>query len=177
MNPDRDLELDIAKFDLLWPLAYPLHSKIPFLSALIRNFVKDEVISTAHLWEKAISVQLNLIRESKIDKDFQTGEDCKLVSVRTSSYGGSYSAPITGINRKTGNLIVACYERKKKKWYFFKIPHEAYKDIPKTSNIEIPFEMDGTPRRTPLGARVYANWWDFECTFEQLGESNEESKH
>ena len=87
--------------------------------------------------------------------------DAKLSSVRTCSYGKSYSAPVTNIHNKTGALRVQVYERKQNKFYYFSIPHNAYLHIPKTSNIEIPFELDGTPRRIPMRS-VSQNWWNYE---------------
>ena len=87
--------------------------------------------------------------------------DAKLSSVRTSGYGKRYSAPVTNIFNKTGILRVQVYERKQGKFYYFAIPRRAYIDIPKTSNIEIPFELDGTPRRKPT-RKVYVNWWRYE---------------
>lgn len=87
--------------------------------------------------------------------------DAKLSSVRTSGYGKSYSAPVTNIFNKTGTLRVQVYERKQNKFYYFAIPRRAYIDIPRSSNIEIPFELDGTPRRVPKRP-VYVNWWKYE---------------
>ena len=87
--------------------------------------------------------------------------DAKLSSVRTSSYGKSYGAPVTNIFNKTGTLRVQVYERKQNSFFYFTIPRRAYIGVPKSSNIEIPFEMDGTPRRVP-GRKVYVNWWRYE---------------
>ena len=85
--------------------------------------------------------------------------DAKLSSVRTTSYGKVYSAPVTNIFNKTGTLRVQVYERKKNKFYYFAIPRRAYSHIPKSSNIEIRFEPDGTPRRRNKSA---VNWWNYE---------------
>jgi hypothetical protein len=94
--------------------------------------------------------------------------DAKLSSVRTSGYGKSYSAPVTKIFNKTGALRVQVYERKQNKFYYFSIPYNAYSHIPKTSNIEIPFELDGTPRKIPARA-VYENWWNYGvASFEEM---------
>lgn len=87
--------------------------------------------------------------------------DAKLSTVRTSNYGMSYGAPVTNIFNKTGPLRVQVFERKQDKFYYFYIPKAAYSHIGKSSNIEIPFEMDGTPRRIPT-RKVYQNWWDWE---------------
>lgn len=87
--------------------------------------------------------------------------DAKLSSVRTSGRGKRYSAPVFHIYNKTGALRVQVYERKQDRFYYFSIPRRAYIDVPKTSNIEIPFELDGTPRRIPK-REVYVNWWRYE---------------
>lgn len=84
--------------------------------------------------------------------------DAKLSTVRTSSKGASYSAPVTNIFNKTGTLRVQVYERKQDKFYYFAIPRSAYQHIPKSSNIEIPFMLDGTPR-TQNNCMV--NWWKY----------------
>ena len=88
--------------------------------------------------------------------------DAKISSVRTSGYGKKYTAPVTGISNKSGNLRVQVYERKQNRFYYFVIPHHAYVDIPPKSNIEIPFECDGTPRRIPKGWKTRENWWRYE---------------
>jgi hypothetical protein len=94
--------------------------------------------------------------------------DAKLATVRTSGYGKSYGAPVTNIAGKTGVLRVQVYERKQDRFYYFAIPRRAYSEIPAKSNIEIPFELDGTPRRRP-SRRVYQNWWNYEVnTFELM---------
>jgi hypothetical protein len=87
--------------------------------------------------------------------------DAKLCTVRLTSYGKSYAAGVTKIHNKLGSLRVQAYERKQQRFYYFVIPRCAYQCIPKTSNIEIPFELDGTPRRTPCRP-VRVNWWQYE---------------
>lgn len=166
MNPERDLSVDVAKFDYLWPKAYPYYSRMPFVTKIMRKFLNDDILSLGHMFEKAVSVQCGLIRESAHGYDFANGDDAKLAVVRTSNYGTAYSAPVTKIHAKTGNLLVAVYERKQQKWYHFKIPHRAYKHIPSTSNIDIVFEMDGTPKRHN---RQSTNWWNYEVpTFNDM---------
>jgi hypothetical protein len=99
-------------------------------------------------------------------RDFCDGSDAKFCCVRTSGYGKSYSAAVTGVKNKIGDLRVHCYERKLDKFYYFVIPHKLYRDIPRTSNIEIPFELDRTPR-TENKCRI--NWWDCSVpTFEKM---------
>lgn len=101
------------------------------------------------------------------EADISDGSAAKLVSVRTYGYGKSYGAPVTNIYNKTGALRVQVYERKYNKFYYFVIPHRAYRHIGKKSNIEIPFHLDGTPRR--INRAKYENWWDYEVSsFEEM---------
>ena len=86
--------------------------------------------------------------------DLANGCDVKCSSVRTHNYGKCYGAPVSNIHGKTGDLIVGVYERLQDRYYRFRIPHGAYRHITKTSNIEIPFELDGTPRPSN-------KWWRF----------------
>jgi hypothetical protein len=131
-------------------------------------FGKDDVIQFGQLWEKAIEAQLKIVRESSEGKDFKNGDDAKLVSVRTHARGKSYGANIPGVHNKIGKLLVAVYEKKQRQWFFFKIPNTAFAYIASSSNIEIPFELDGTPRRIPK-RRDATNWWKYEvASFQKL---------
>lgn len=103
-----------------------------------------------------VNGEIDVISED--EADLSDGSDAKMVTVRTSSYGSAYSAPVTNIKGKTGWLRVEVYERKQDKFYYFKIPYSAYQHIPKSSNIEIPFDMDGTPKRFN---RCQINWWNY----------------
>lgn len=89
--------------------------------------------------------------------------DAKLATARTCSNGTTYSAPVKGLHTKVGPLRVQVYERKQHKFYYFVIPNSAYSHIAKSSNIEIPFDLDGTPRRI-TSRTVAVNWWDFEVS-------------
>ena len=109
-------------------------------------------VSTA--FEHSVANAMGTTVVSEDTNDLANGDDAKLSSVRLHSKGKRYSAPIMKVHNKTGNLIVLVGESKKKKDYLFKIPHEAYKHIKRTSNIDIPFYHDGTPRRSN-------KWWRF----------------
>lgn len=101
--------------------------------------------------------------------DLSDGSDAKLSTVRHTKRGRDYRAPIGGIAGKTGLLRVQVYERIHQKFYYFKIPYQAYCAIPRSSNIEIPFNLDGTPRRDSKGVRKYDNWWIYEVpSFQDL---------
>lgn len=124
------------------------------------------IIEVSTAFEKVLCVIGGHVHVSKPQGDlYRNGKysDAKLSCARTSGYGKSYGAPVTNIHNKTGDLRIQVYERKQNKFYYFVIPRRVYKDIPKTSNIEIPFELDGTPRRKPL-RKVRVNWWRYEAS-------------
>jgi hypothetical protein len=91
--------------------------------------------------------------------DLSDGSDAKLSCVRTCSNEKSYAAPISNTKNKLGLLRIQVYERKHNKFYYYVVPHCAYKTIPPKSNIEIPFNLDGTPKRVN-NCRI--NWWRYE---------------
>ena len=151
-----DLELDMAKFDYLYPRAYP-HETSRGLAAM-RQKVLDGVISLDGLMEHAVATTSGMTRIDATGYDLCDGSDCKLASVRLHNYGNSYGAPVRDIHQKQGGLRVAVYERIHNKMYLFLIPHKEYSHIPRTSNIEIPFELSGHPR-TYNNCTV--NWWNY----------------
>jgi hypothetical protein len=142
--------------------------RIPGMNACCRDTVKHllemGVIQVSTAFEHALAEQggHRVVSQDRGDL-YRAGaySDAKLSSVRTSGRGCCYSAPVSNIYNKTGTLRVQVYERKQDRFYYFAIPRRAYIDVPKSSNIEIPFELDGTPRRTPKRA-VYVNWWRYE---------------
>lgn len=135
------------------------------------NLANSGFLQISTVFENAIANCNGSISVTSSDgKDFSDGSDAKIATVRTTTYGEQYSAPITNVHSKIGMLRVQVYERKQDKFYYFAIPHHAYKHIPKTSNIEIPFFLDGTPRRQN---RCSVNWWDYEvATFEDMSSEN-----
>lgn len=125
----------------------------------VEDFLTRGRIQVSSTFEEAIATVSGFSVVSTNTHDISDGSDAKLSCVRTSGKGLNYSAPVTNIYGKTGILRVQVYERKQDKFYYFAIPRDAYSHIPRTSNIEIPFEMDGTPKRTN---RCMVNWWDYE---------------
>ena len=153
------LELEIAHFkecakDVPWMKQLDMHT--------IKVLLEKGVIQVSTVFEHAAASLSGCTVISEDQADLSNGSDTKLSSVRTSGYGGTYSAPVTNIKNKTGNLIVQVYERKQNKFYFFSIPYSAYSKVCEKSNIEIPFELDGTPRRIPLRSKRLPNWWRYE---------------
>ncbi len=160
---DKDPVLDRKFFDLLFPIIYPEESK----NIDIYNFSRDKLafadclLSTGKLLEAAISRAKGLTRHDTMGRDFVDGSDAKSASARW--HGTSYGAPISDVFNKKGLLRCVVYERLQDKFYYFLIPHKAYENISKSSNIEIPFNLDGSPKRNPT-ARSLRNvdWWQFE---------------
>lgn len=120
------------------------------------------IIQVSTAFEHALANVYNLEVVSENGRDLNNGADAKISSVRTHRKGTCYSAPIYRTSTKTGNLWVQVYERKLDKHYYFNIPYEAYSQISKTSNIDIPFEIDGTPRRENGPKSRLPNFWDYE---------------
>ena len=161
------VDIDHVFFDETFYRAYPNASKKEYSFA--KSLVDDGVIAIETLLEVAVSQVGNLIRDSAHGKDFKNGDDVKKASVRTFNHGMSYAANVSQVHTKVGRLRVMCYERKQDKFYYFIIPNHAFQHISSTSNIDIPFELDGTPRRVPKRKKRYANWWDYEVeSFEKM---------
>lgn len=157
----ENLDLEIAHFD-------HFKARIPGFdctcSKTVEALARLGGLQVSTLFEQALAV-VGGHRVVSLDKGdlYRNGaySDAKLSTVRTSGYGKQYSAPVTNIFNKTGTLRVQVYERKQNRFFYFAIPRRAYIEVPKSSNIEIPFELDGTPRRTPK-RKVYVNWWKYE---------------
>jgi hypothetical protein len=161
MAKDKDPILDIKFFELLYPMIHPTVSAEVANHARDNDMIRHRLYGAGKLLEAAISESKGLERHDTEGRDFVDGSDAKTASVRLMSRGRSYSAPIRDIYNKRGLLRAVVYERILDIFYYFLIPHDAYKHVPKTSNIEIPFELDGTPRKLP-GNNTIINWWDFE---------------
>lgn len=162
----ENLDLEIAQFN-------HFVKSIPGLDGCctktISKLLKMGLLQVSTAFEHAVANVGGNQVVSEDAYDLSDGSDAKLSCVRTSSYGEKYSAPVYKISGKTGKLRVQVYERKQNKFYYFVIPNRAYRDIPRSSNIEIPFDLDGTPRRVPARQRTYANWWKFEVNdFKEL---------
>lgn len=155
------IAVDQRFFDELIIKAYPniKSHQIDWMKVLL----VDGVVQIETLLEKAISEVANLKRCSVYGMDFIDGSDAKKCTVRSHGTGKSqYGAPVRGVHSKAGKLRIMCYERQLDRFYYFVIPNCAFGHIKSTGNIDIPFELDGTPRRVPLRMLKYSNWWDYE---------------
>ena len=166
-----NLPLELAHFNN-FKQYIPGYSKM--CEKTILKLEKLGMIEVSTAFEQAISNvgQIKVISEDCAD--FADGSDAKYTSVRESNLTRpvpSYSSEVSGLRNKTGTLRVQCYERKQKKFYYFKIPSEAYEHCKETkkATLEIPFEYDGTPRRIPRYETVKQNWWNYEVSsFEEM---------
>mgnify|MGYP000500536498 FL=1 len=159
----ENLELEIAHFDhfkahlpgyeQLCPLTL---EKLLRLGVLQVSTAFEQVLARLGGHELVSMDCGDLYRKS----DKAPYSDAKLSCVRTYGYGKCYAAPVTNIFNKTGALRVQVYERKQGNFYYFVIPRKAYMHIPRTSNIEISFLLDGTPRRIP-SRKVNVNFWKY----------------
>lgn len=155
------VNLDHAFFDKIFHKAYPKACDKTIATA--KRMVSDGVLQIETLFELAVSRVGRLQRNSVDGMDFTDKSDAKKACVRTSGYGKHYTAPISQVHTKKGNLRVMVYERKKDKFYYFVFPRHSYSHITvDTKNIDIPFELDGTPRRVPKRKNVKMPWWAYE---------------
>lgn len=136
----------------------------------LAKILKLGIVEVSTAFERAISKVGKIKVISEDHADFSDGSDAKLTSVRTFNYDLSYSSQVSGLKNKTGTLRIQCYERKTKKFYYFKIPGDAYehqRNLKKPA-LEIPFNLDGTPRRVPM-RHCNHNFWEFEVSsFEEM---------
>jgi hypothetical protein len=162
----QNIELETAHFEHFL-------DKIPGIGqqcrTTIQYLLKLGILQVSTAFEQALA---NVGEHEVVGLDkgdlYKNGKysDAKLSTVRTHNYGKAYCAPVMSIFNKTGTLRVQVYERKQNKFYYFAIPRRAYIHIPKTSNIDIPFQKDGTPRLTN---RSTVNWWKYKVdTWEEM---------
>lgn len=154
----ENLDLEVAHFN-------NFKAHIPGFDNLcqrtVTHLLEMGLIQVSTAGEHAVAACSGSTVTSTFAADISDGSDVKLSTVRTSGYGKRYSSQVCNVAGKTGFLRVQVFERKQNKFYYFVIPHSAYKHIPKTSNIEISFLLDGSPRRVPART-VQENWWNYE---------------
>jgi hypothetical protein len=159
----ENLQLEIAHFNAFKRY---LPNFVNLDTKTLEILLEMGMIEVSSAFERAIAEFSGSDVVSLDHADLSCGSDAKLVTVRTCNYGTTYSAPVSGIHNKTGDLLVQVYERKRNEFYWFRLPYETYYHIPKTSNIEIPFELNGRPRRRN---KKLFNPWEFECkSFEEM---------
>lgn len=159
----QNLNLEIAHFNQFRHYIPDYNNLDPYT---VNSLLQSGVIEVSTAYETAIANYSGTTVVSYDHADLSCGSDAKLSSARTCSYGTVYSAPVGGLYNKTGDLMVQVFERKHFTFYWFRFPNYTYQHIPKTSNIEIPFNLDGTPRRDN---KKQINPWNYECSsFENM---------
>jgi hypothetical protein len=163
----ENVVLDVAHFDNFRHLI-PGYDKMDQWT--IDNLLGLGILQVSTAFEHAIAAVGGHTVVSEDQYDLDNGNDAKLSTVRFSNNKRSYTAPISNVHNKTGTLCVQVYERINNSYYFFMIPKEAHEKIGLKSTIEIPFELDGTPRFMPKGVSKLPNWWQYQVpSFKDLG--------
>jgi hypothetical protein len=135
--------------------------------ATIEILLEFGMLEVSTCYEHAIANYSGTTVISLDHADISCGSDAKLASARKNGRNGrEYGANVSGIHNKTGDLLIQCYERSLDQMFWFRMPHKSYCYIPKSSNIDIPFYLDGSPRRVN-DKRV--NPWKYECgSFQEM---------
>lgn len=152
----ENIQLEMAHFE-------NFRQHIPDIDSLciasIDKLLEIGLIQVSTAFEHALANVGGFEVVSANGHDGSDGSDAKLSTVRYRNKCKAYSACVSGTKNKTGKLRVQVYERITNNFYYFVIPHEAYAGI---TYLEIPFNLDGTPK-------VNAKWWAHKVnTFVQL---------
>ena len=153
------LHLEIAHFE---NFKHYLDSYENLCQYTLRNLLQSGLIEVSTSFEQALSSVSGFKVIGADACDLADGSDAKLSTVRVHSKGKSYSAPVAGIKGKTGALRIQIYERRRGKFYYFVIPYWAHTMVGNKSNIEIPFNLNGKPKRHYIPKNKLPNWWNFE---------------
>lgn len=136
-----------------------LNTTVNWDQATIDQLLNLGCIQVSSAFEQAIANVSGYTVISEDAADMSDGSDAKLSTVRLCSRGKVYAAKVDGIKNKTGLLRVQVYERKQNNFFYFVFPPNSYAHIPGSSNIEIPFNLDGSPKRVN---KTKVNWWDWQ---------------
>ena len=154
-------------------------TKTVFGNKLGKKYTLAEAISLMHsmdmfnigeLAERAISIKSKVAQCSKNtpDADLVNGMEIKHGMTHPDNPRGNTLSAYLSKEKKTAPILGVVTEQLTGKQYYFSIPYRAYSKS-NANTLCIPFELDGTPRRTPKAATYLPNWWDFEvATFDKL---------
>ena len=118
-------------------------------------------LQVSTLLELAIANVGDLDVISANEHDLSDGSEVKMATARIHRYGTAYGAIISNTKNKTGTVRAQVLEPITGKFYYFVIPVDAHSKVTGASNIEVPFELDGSPRRD-YKPRSLPNWWNYE---------------
>ena len=122
----------------------------------VMSYLYAGLIQVSTALEHAISYVAGNTVVNEDTHDISDGSEVKLC---TSRYHPELTANVSNMSGKKGKLRVHVYEQYTGKFYYFVIPPRAHK---KVKHLEIPFNLDGTPKRTN-------HWWAYEVeTFVEL---------
>ena len=124
-------------------------------------FSEQNLIEIGELAEKAISKQSGVAQCDKNTPgiDLMSGKQIKHAQTNpegNSIYKHNCLSAWFGIKNTSAPILLVVTERLTKQQYFFYIPYKAYSHV-NANAISIPFELNGTPRRSN-------HWWDHEIS-------------
>jgi hypothetical protein len=131
-------------------------------------FAEHDLIEVGELAEKAISKKSGVDQCDKNTPEIDLVTGVQIKHAQTNPNGNSIISQNClkawfGIKNTSAPILLVVTERLTKQQYFFHIPYSSYKHV-NANAISIPFELDGTPRRSN-------HWWRHEIdTWEQLCE-------
>lgn len=124
----------------------------------VAKLLKLGMIQVSTAFEHALAKVGKLQVVSESGHDISDGSDAKLVTVRFRASRTAYDAHVSNTKNKTGKLRVHVYEKQQNKFYYFVIPYYAHSTV---TYLEIPFHLDGTPKRVTYNGKAN-KWWEYE---------------
>lgn len=146
-----------------------LHKPMTLAEAITMLHGKS-LFAIGELAERAISKKSKVAQcgKNNPNADLINGLEIKHGMTHPENPKGKTLTAYLSKERKTSHMLGVVTEQVTGKVYYFSIPYDAYKKAD-ANTLSIPFELDGTPRRTPKRARYLPNWWDFEvASFNKL---------
>lgn len=142
---------DYKFFDFLAPYVWPTYTKRQI--ALLREQVEVGIIQIETMLENALANSSKKYRRiAEAYRDFTDNSDAKKAvsqfrnnDIARDSWMNSFA--VTNLKNKTGLIRACCYSREQDTFYFFAIPHIAYKGMGK---VDILLDQS-TGYREPLG--------------------------
>lgn len=160
------VNVDFKFFDLLAEYRFP--DLDPEIIQHYRTAVEFGDIDISTMLENAMANCANYKRDSTIGRDFDDASLSDSKRATAFEHGSrktvngvkkntTYDATISSLHAKVGAIRACVYEPLHDKFYFFVIPHDAYKGL---KNIYIPF---GTRYSDSYGYPMRNNkWWKYE---------------
>ena len=143
---------DFKFFDFLSPYRWPDKSKKQIQA--YRELVEDGDLQIETILENALvkTCRGAYTRVAETARDFCDGGDAKksVSQFRNNDIARGHwmnSFAITNLKNKTGVIRALCYSREQDKFYFFAIPHKAYRGM---ARIDIMLD-NSTGSREPIG--------------------------